>query len=72
MSKELKTNIRREVTRIGFESNLEKKSKTDSKMLYSYIRSKQMTNNRFTALTSDSGEDLSTSAQIAKSLNNYL
>ena len=40
-------------------------------MLYSYIRSKQLTNNRITTLTSDSGEDLSTPAEIADSLNTY-
>ena len=69
VSKELKTDIKREV--IGFENNLAKNSKTDPKMLYSYIRSKQLTNYRITALTSDSGEDLSTSAEIAESLNTY-
>ena len=56
VSKELKADIRREV--VEFESNLAKNSKTDPKMLYSYIRSKQLTNNRITTLTSDS--DLST------------
>ena len=40
-------------------------------MLYSYIRSKQLTNNRITTLTSDSGEDLSTTAEIADGLNTY-
>ena len=40
-------------------------------MLYSYIRSKQLTNNKLTTLTSDSGEDLSTPAVIADSLNTY-
>ena len=69
VSKELKTDIKREVT--GFESNLAKNSKTDPKMLYSYIRSKQLTNNRITTLTSDSGEDSSTPAEIAESLNTY-
>ena len=69
VSKELKTDIRKEV--IEFESNLAKNSKTDPKMLYSYIRSKQLTNNRITTLTSDSGEDLSTPAEIADSLNTY-
>ena len=58
----MKTEIRREV--IEFESNLAKNSKTDPKMLYSYIRSKQLTNNRITTTTSDSGEDLSTQAEI--------
>ena len=69
VSKELKTDIRREV--VEFESNLAKNSKTDPKMLYSYIRSKQLTNNRITTLTSDSGEDMSTPAEIADSLNTY-
>ena len=67
--KELKTDLRKEV--IEFESNLAKNSKTNPKILYSYIRSKQNTNNRITTLTSDPGEDLSTSAQIADSLNTY-
>ena len=40
-------------------------------MLYSYIISKHLTNNRITKLTSDSGEDLSTPAEIADSLNKY-
>ena len=60
VSKELKPDISREI--IKFESNLAKNSKTDPKILYSYIRSKQLTNNRITTLTSDSGEDLSTPA----------
>ena len=57
VSKELKTYIRKEV--IKFESNLAKNSKTEPKMIFSYIRSKQLTNNRITTLTSDSGEVLS-------------
>ena len=69
MSKELKADIRREV--VEFESNLAKNSKTDPKMLYSYIRSKQLTNNRITTLTSDSGEDMSAPAEITDSLNTY-
>ena len=57
VSKELKTDIRRGV--VEFESNLAKNSKTDPKMLYSYIRSKKLTNNRMTTLTSDSVVDSS-------------
>ena len=40
-------------------------------MLYSYIRSKKLTNYRIITLTSDSGEDLSTPAEKADSLNTY-
>ena len=40
-------------------------------MLFSYIKSKQLTNNRITTLTSDSGEELSTQSKIADSLNTY-
>ena len=36
-----------------------------------YISSKQLTNNRSTPLTSDSGEDLLTSAKIADSIKTY-
>ena len=54
-----------------YESKLAKYSKTDPKILYSYIRSKQLTNNRITTLTSDSGEDFSTPAEIADSLKTY-
>ena len=67
--KELKINIRREV--IEFESKLEYNSKTDPKILHSYIRSKELTNNRITSLTSDSSEGLSTPAEKADSLNTY-
>ena len=45
--------------------------KTDPKILYSYIRSKQLTNNRIITLKSDSGEDMSTPTEIADSLNTY-
>ena len=48
VSKELKTDIKIEVS--GFESNLAKYSKTDPKMLYSYIRSKQVTHYIITPL----------------------
>ena len=41
-------------------------------MLYSYLRSKQLTNNRITTSTSDSGEEFSTPAKIADSLNTYI
>ena len=36
-----------------------------------YIRSKQLTNSRITALKSDSGESLSTPFEIAECLNTY-
>ena len=51
---------------IGFEINLAKNSKTDPKMLYSYIRS-----NKINTLNSESDEDLTTPAEIADSLNTY-
>ena len=60
--------IKKEV--IEFESTLAVKSKMLPKMLYSYIRNKQL-NNRITTLTSGTGEDMSTSAEIANSLNTY-
>ena len=40
-------------------------------MLYAYIRNKQLVNNRITTLTPDTGEDLSTPAEVADSLNTY-
>ena len=40
-------------------------------MLYSYIRSKQPTNNIISSLISDSVDDLSSTAEIAYSLNTY-
>ena len=77
--KELKRDVRREV--IEFESNLAKNSLTDLNMLYSYIRSvnwqitelliTELQNYWQITLTYDSGEDLSTPAEIAESLNNY-
>ena len=59
-SKELETCTRR--VRIQFGSNNTKNSKTVSKMLYLYNRSKQLTNKKINTITSDSGEDLSTPA----------
>ena len=46
-------------------------SKTDPKLLYLYIRYKQVTNSRIIRSLSDSGEDLSTPAEIADGLNTY-
>ena len=68
MSKELKTDIRREV--IEFESTLAKTRKPSRKI---YILSKQLTNNRINALLSGSDKDLSTPAEveITYSLNTY-
>ena len=54
-----------------FEGALAKNSKSQPKLLYSYIRNKQQVNNKITTLTSDTGEDMSTPTEIVDSLNTY-